>query len=401
VSPRKPSSPSSRSRSSRGGAIGLYLHIPYCLRKCAYCDFASLSLDEAGGMNAARRYLDAVAVELDRRALSDEFLGCAVDTVYIGGGTPTILPPEWLAELLERLRLRFAFRPDAEVTVEANPGTVDEVKLRALLAAGVNRLSLGVQSFSDSVLQTLGRVHTAADAQDAMAAGRQAGCTNLSLDLMYGIPNQSPDDWRSTLETAVEAGPEHLSVYALSVEPETPLSAQIATGALLPPDDDVAADMYLLAQEVLGRAAFDHYEISNFAQPDMLCRHNRRYWAYDEYLGLGAAAHAFRGGVRWNNLPDPAVYTEWLERGRLPVARAEALSAREAAGEMLMLGLRRAEGISEREVRRRSGVAMAQAFAAEIARLREDGLLLVERGRFRIPREAWLVSNEVLSTFVA
>ena len=352
-------------------------------------------------MAAARRYMDAVAVELDRRALSDEFLGCEVETVYIGGGTPTVLPPEWLAELLERLRLRFAFRPDAEVTVEANPGTVDEAKLRALLAAGVNRISLGVQSFSDSVLQTLGRIHTAADAQDAIAAARRAGCTNLSLDLMYGIPNQSPDDWRSTLETAVEAGPEHLSVYALSVEPETPLSAQIGTGALLPPDDDVAADMYLLAQEVLGRAGFDHYEISNFAQPDMQCRHNRRYWAYDEYLGLGAAAHTFRGGVRWNNLPDPAVYTEWLERGRLPVARAEALSAREAAGEMLMLGLRRAEGISEREVRRRSGVAMAQAFAAEIARLREDGLLLVERGRFRIPREAWLVSNEVLSTFVA
>jgi oxygen-independent coproporphyrinogen-3 oxidase len=159
--------------------------------------------------------------------------------------------------------------------------------------------------------------------------------------------------------------------------------------------------MYLLAQDVLGSAGFEHYEISNFAQPGMQCRHNRRYWAYAEYLGLGAAAHTFRRGIRWNNLPDPAVYTECLERGRLPVARAEALSAREAAGEMMMLGLRRAEGISVREVRRRTGVAVTQVFAAEIARLREDGLLLVERGRLRIPREAWLVSNEVLSTFVA
>jgi oxygen-independent coproporphyrinogen-3 oxidase len=381
--------------------LGIYLHIPYCLRKCAYCDFASLPLDEAGGMNAARRYLDAVAVELDRRALSEEFLGCEVETVYIGGGTPTILPPEWIAGILQRLHHRFPFQPDAEITIEANPGTVDEAKIAALLAAGINRISLGVQSFSDSVLQTLGRIHSAAEAQDAIAAARAAGCTNLSLDLIYGIPNQSLDDWRTTLETAVEANPEHLSVYALSLEPETPLSAQIATGALSPPDEDLAADMYLLAQDVLGRADFDHYEISNFAQPDMQCRHNRRYWAYDEYLGLGAAAHSFRRGVRWNNVPGPVVYTEWLERGRLPVARAEALSAREAAGEMLMLGLRRAEGISEREVRRRTGVAVTQALAAEIARLREDGLLLAERGRLRIPREAWLVSNEVLSTFVA
>jgi oxygen-independent coproporphyrinogen-3 oxidase len=352
-------------------------------------------------MAAARHYLDAVAIEVDRRALSDEFLGCEVETVYLGGGTPTILPPDWIAGILQRLHHRFPFQPDAEVTIEANPGTVDEHKIAALLSAGVNRISLGVQSFSDSVLQTLDRIHTAAQAHDAIAAARAAGCTNLSLDLIYGIPDQSLDDWRNTLETAVEAKPEHLSVYALSVEPGTPLSAQIATGALSPPDEDVAADMYLLAQDVLGRADFDHYEISNFAQPDMQCRHNRRYWAYGEYLGLGAAAHTFRRGIRWSNLPDPAVYSEWLERGRLPVARAEALSAREAAGEMLMLGLRRADGILEREVRRRTGLAVTQAFAAEIARLREDGLLLAERGRLRIPRDAWLVSNEVLSTFVA
>lgn len=381
--------------------IGVYIHIPYCLRKCAYCDFASLPFDEAGGLAAARRYMDAVAVELDRRALSDEFLGCEVDTVYLGGGTPTVLPTEWLAQLLERLRLRFSLRPGAEVTVEANPGTVDEAKMRALLDAGVNRISLGVQSFSDPVLQTLGRLHSAAEAKQAIAAARGAGCANLSLDLMCGIPRQSLDDWRSTLEAAVEAKPEHLSVYALSVEPGTSLCQAIAAGELPAPDEDLAADMYLLAQETLGRAGFDHYEVSNFAQPGMECRHNRRYWAYDEYLGLGAAAHSFRGGVRWNNLPDPGVYTKCLERGRLPVARAEALSAREAAGEMLMLGLRRAEGVAAREVQRRTGVAVARAFAAEIARLREDGLLIVERGRLRLPREAWLVSNEVLSTFVA
>ena len=345
--------------------LGIYVHIPYCLRKCAYCDFASLPLAEAGGLAAARRYMDAVAIELDRRALSEEFLGCEVDTVYIGGGTPTVLPPEWLAELLDHLRLRFALRPDAEVTVEANPGTVDEAKIGALLEAGVNRISLGVQSFADPVLQTLGRIHSAAEAQHAIAAARAAGCANLGLDLMYGIPNQSPEQWRSSLEIAAEAQPDHVSVYALSVEPGTRLCEVIAAHALPPPDEDLAADMYLAAQELLGKAGFDHYEISNFAQPtesrihghihgrsanrpgcsslrdsaiarktyraslnDRQCRHNRRYWAHDEYLGIGAASHTFRRGVRWNNLPDPAVYTQWVEAGQLPVARAEALSAR-------------------------------------------------------------------------
>ncbi len=391
--------------------IGIYLHIPYCVRKCAYCDFASLPLEEAGGLSAARRYLDAVAIEIDRRALSEEFFGCAVDTIYIGGGTPTILPPEWLGGLLERLRLRFAVGAEAEITVEANPGTVDEVKIAALLSAGVNRVSLGVQSLSDPVLRTLGRIHTAAEAENAIAAVRAAGagrgngqaeaCPTLSLDLMYGIPNQSLDEWRTTLETAIAAAPDHLSVYALSVEPGTRLCEVIAASELPPPDDDVAADMYLMAEEMLGKAGFDHYEISNFAQPGRECRHNRRYWGYDEYLGLGAASHTFRRGVRWNNSPDPAVYTRWMEQGRLPVVRAEALSAREAAGEMLMLGLRRAEGVSEREVLRRSGVSCRKAFGEEIARLREDGVLIAERGRLRLPREVWLVSNDVLSTFVA
>jgi oxygen-independent coproporphyrinogen-3 oxidase len=390
--------------------IGLYLHIPYCLRKCAYCDFASLPLDEAGGLAAARRYLDALAIELDRRAFSDEFSpllrqlateATYVDTVYIGGGTPTILPPDWLASLFDRIRMRFTVRPDAELTVEANPGTVDEAKISALLAAGVNRISLGVQSFSDPVLQTLGRIHTAAEAHDAIAAARAAGCSNLSLDLMYGIPNQSLADWRTTLEAVVKAGPDHISAYALSVEPGTRLCDVIAAHELPPPDEDLAADMYLLAQDLLGDAGYDHYEISNFARPGMQCRHNRRYWACDEYLGLGAASHTFRGGVRWNNLPDPAVYTRWIEQGRLPVARAEALSARESAGEMLILGLRRAEGVREKDVLRRCGISPSEVFRDEIGRLCEDRLLIVDRGRLRIPREAWLVSNEVLSAFVA
>ena len=381
--------------------LGIYLHVPFCVRKCAYCDFASEGLEEAGGLSVARRYLDALAVEMDVRAASDEFAGARVESVYLGGGTPTILPPEWMAEVLGRLRNRFAFEEGAEVTIEANPGTVDERKIAALLAAGVNRFSLGVQSFSDETLRTLGRIHTAAEAQEAIASARGAGCANISLDLMYGVPRQSLEEWRGSLAAAVECGVEHISAYALTVEEGTGLQAQIESGELPAPDDDLAADMYSAAEQVLGEAGFEHYEISNFARPGLECRHNRGYWADDEYLGLGASAHSFRGGVRWNNTADLRVYTEWLERGRLPVVRAEALSARERVGEMLMVGLRRAEGVSEAEVERRCGLGPREVFGEEIRALCGEGLLIAEGGRLLIPREKWLLSNEALSRFVS
>lgn len=380
--------------------FGLYLHLPFCLRKCPYCDFASVALDQVGGLPFARRYLDALAVELDLRAASEEFFGAAAETLYLGGGTPTILPPEWLADLLTRLRYRFPFAADAEITVEANPGTVDREKLSALLAAGINRISLGVQSFSDPLLKTLGRIHTAADAEAAISAARAAGCDNLNLDLIYGIPRQTLDDWRSTLRNALESRPEHISAYALSLEPGTPLARDIAAGRLPAPDDDLTADMYSLAAELLPQAGCLHYEISNFALPHRECRHNRRYWANAEYLGLGASAHSYRGGLRWNNVPDPRVYTERLDKGGLPVQRAEALSARERVGEMLILGLRRAEGVSEEQIAERCGPAPREVFAEEIEQLCKQGFLIAEQGSLRMPRDAWFVSNEVLAHFV-
>lgn len=399
MSRKKPSSRSSRSPTD-GGALGLYVHIPFCASKCAYCDFASVALGDAGGTSVARRYLRALFIETDRRAMSAEFRGAPVRTVYLGGGTPTILPPDWIAEILTRLRHRFSFEPDAEVTIEANPGTVDEEAIAALLSAGVNRLSLGVQSFSEEVLQTLGRLHSAAEARGAISAVRAAGCTNLNLDLMFGIPKQSMAQWQDTLRQTIEAEPEHISLYALSVEPGTPLSCAIAKGDVPPPDDDLAAGMYETAHDMLKRVGFEHYEISNFAREGSQCRHNRIYWADEEYLGLGASAHSFRSGVRWNNCADAEVYINWLERGRLPVARSEALSAAERVGEMLILGLRRAEGVSSADVAARCGTSPEELFGKEIAQLREEGMLLAEDGALRVPCEKWLLSNEVLQRFV-
>jgi len=391
---------SSASIGGKAVPFGLYLHLPFCLSKCAYCDFDSLPLEAAGGLDAALRYLDAINIELDLRAASSEFHDAPVATIFLGGGTPTILPPERLAALLARIRARFPIAPDAEITVEANPGTVDQAKITALLEAGVNRFSLGVQSFNDSVIRTLGRAHTAAQAAQAIADLRAAGCANLNLDLIYCIPHQSLADWQDTLRQALAAQPEHISAYGLSVEEGTPLAADIASGRLPDPDEELYAEMYDTAAETLLAAGYQHYEISNFARPGLHCLHNRRYWANAEYLGLGASAHSYRCGLRWNNLQDPAIYTEWLSRGILPVARAEALSAERRLGETLMLGLRCAEGVVEEQVAADCGLAPREVFEKEIQLLCDQGLLIAENGALRIPREKWLISNEALAHFV-
>jgi len=380
--------------------IGLYLHLPFCLSKCTYCDFDSAPLDSVGGLAFARRYLEAVGVEMDLRAASDEFHGARANTVYFGGGTPTVLPAEWLAQLIERLGRRFEIAEDAEVTVEANPGTVGREKAAALLEAGVNRISLGVQALSDRTLRTLGRAHSAAEAREAVAAIRAAGCRNLGVDVIYGVPAQPPEEWVDCLRQVVELAPEHVSAYGLSLEPGTPLAAEVAAGRLPEPDEDLAAEMYGLASETLIGAGYRHYEISNFARPGRECQHNRRYWANAEYLGLGCSAHSYRGGVRWNNVAGAQVYTEWLERGLMPVARAEGLSARRRVGEMLMLGLRRDEGVEEKVVAEVCGMEPRQWFGEEIERLCEQGLLVADGGRLRIPREKWILSNEALACFV-
>ena len=379
---------------------GLYLHFPFCLSKCAYCDFASAPLESLGGMPGARRYLDAMNVELDLRAASAEFRGAEIDSIYFGGGTPTVLPAECLAESVARLRMRFSVAHGAEVTVEANPGTVGEAKVKALFQAGFNRISLGLQSFSDSVLATLGRCHTADEAKQAVATVRAAGCQNLNTDLIYGVPGQSLEQWQETVQQAIAANPEHISAYGLSVEAGTPLAAAIESGSLPQISQDLCGDMYQAATTALIGADYGHYEISNFARPGFECWHNRKYWAGDEYLGLGVSAHSHRGGVRWNNMENVAVYTQWLEQGLLPVTRAEALSPRERVEEMLMLGFRRAEGVAEAEIAERCGLSPEDVFGVEIEALCEQGLLIRDQGRLRVPQDKWLVSNEILSYLI-
>jgi oxygen-independent coproporphyrinogen-3 oxidase len=373
---------------------GLYLHIPFCRDKCAYCDFASFVCGET----LFRPYLLAVRQEMLAWAGSGAAHAC---TLFVGGGTPTVLPAPELAGLVRDTRRAFALPAGAEITVEANPGTVDADYLYRLRGAGVSRLSLGVQSFDDRLLRLLGRIHTALDAQEAVRDARAAGFENLNLDLMLGLPEQTLADWRETVLRALDLAPEHLSLYALTVEEGTPLRECIASGALEPPDDDRAAEMYQWAEKVLAEAGYVHYEISNWAREGFACLHNLNYWRNEPYLGLGAAAHSWSGRQRWANVRHPEEYIRALQGPCRPVAELETLDRALEMAETMMMGLRLLqEGVPFDRFERRFGVQMEEIYGSEIADLVARGLLERTSERVRLTFRGHLLGNQVFVEFI-
>ena len=372
--------------------LGLYLHIPFCRAKCNYCDFNSFAGQEA----LFEEYTSALVREMEQAR------GSRVRTVYVGGGTPSVLPLPLLARILRRARALFALEAGAEISMEANPGTVTLDMLAELRALGVNRLSLGVQSLDDRELRLLGRIHSAAEAVEAFAAARQAGFDNINLDLIYNLPRQSLATWRRTLQGAVALEPDHLSLYALSVEEGTPLARQIARGALPQPDPDLGAEMYETAQEMLARAGFVHYEISNWARgEEHCCRHNLGYWRNEAYLGLGAGAHSWRDGRRWANIASPARYTAALLAGERPLASKEVINAELEMGETMMMGLRLLqEGVAYERFRARFGCDLRQRYARELADLDQLGLIEIGPERLRLSRRGRLLGNQVFLRFL-
>jgi oxygen-independent coproporphyrinogen-3 oxidase len=369
--------------------FGVYVHVPFCSSRCHYCDFVTYT-----GMEGLRRpYAAALLAEAD---LAVAGLGPApptVTSVFVGGGTPTLLPTGDLARVLDRLRALLPHAPGAEVTVEANPETVDRAVADGLAAAGVTRVSMGAQSFDDRVLAALGRTHGAARVGEALAALRAAGVAAVNLDLIYGCPGEDDASWAATLATAVGLGPEHLSAYALGIEPATRFGRLVAAGRMTAPDDDLLADRYEAACAALAAAGYAHYEVSNWARepaagpwlPAHASRHNLTYWRRGRYLGLGAGAHEFDGASRsWNVAGVPA-YLQAVRAARRPTAGRERLGAAEARFEALALRLRTADGLDPTEARA-LGVDPVGAPAAE---LRDAGLLasgprvrLTERGMF-------------------
>jgi oxygen-independent coproporphyrinogen-3 oxidase len=356
----------------------LYVHVPFCLTRCGYCDFNAY----AGLGHLADRYVDALRREAD--LVAGEWDGEPFVSVFLGGGTPTTLEASQLAALLGHFRSSIDIATDAEVTIEANPDTVDEPKLAALLDAGYSRLSMGAQSFDESVLLALERVHSPASVRRAYAAARAAGYDNVNLDLIYGAHGESLEAWQRTLGETIELGPDHVSAYALTIEPATPLGRAVAANRTPAPDPDLQADMFGLACELLGAAGYVHYEISNWAKPGRECIHNLGYWELRPYLGLGAGAHSFRGDRRWWNLRPPQQYLDEVEAGRQPIGGEERPTDDERRLELVSLGLRTTRGIDVAEL----DLERAEPYLDEGLLTRNDGhLVLSERGM--------LLANEV------
>jgi putative oxygen-independent coproporphyrinogen III oxidase len=380
-----------------GGLFGVYAHVPFCLSRCHYCDFITYT-----GMEGLRRpYAAALLAEAELAVAATGPEPPTVTSVFVGGGTPTLLPAGDLGRLLQRLRELLPHRPDAEVTVEANPETVDQAVADGLAEAGVTRVSLGAQSFDERVLAALGRTHGAARVGQAVAALRRAGIGALNLDLIFGCPEEDGASWERSLAAAVALGPEHLSAYALTIEAATRFGRLVADGRMAAPDEDLLADRYQTACAALAEAGWRHYEVSNWARDDVLhaggdahrpgrlpsraSRHNLTYWRRGPYLGLGAGAHEFTGGVRRWNGPGVPAYLAALAAGRRPTAGEERLDGEQAAFELLALRLRTVDGLDQAEAER-LGVDPA---GEPVAELRQAGLLapgpgvaLTERGMF-------------------
>ena len=371
--------------------MGLYIHIPYCASRCHYCDFNTYRFDAA----EAERYLQGLAQEIALYAGASALQHRRIDSVFFGGGTPSILEASQIVGILERCRAAFVLGDGTEISLEANPGTVDLRKLLALKEGGVNRLSFGAQALQDRLLLRIGRAHSGEEAEQAFRMAREAGFNNVNLDLMFGLPDQSLDQWAESLRWAIRLNPEHLSIYGLIVEEGTRFFHEQRTGVLGLPDEETEAAMYRMAVERLGAAGFEHYEISNFARPGFRCRHNLIYWEHHEYVGLGPGAHSFLEGRRFYNELLPANYVRAIQERGTAVAGGERLTAEELRSERLMLGLRMRAGLEVQTVKEALGVEDL-ALSDRVARLLDHGWLGLNDGRLQITERGLLVANELI-----
>jgi oxygen-independent coproporphyrinogen-3 oxidase len=382
----------------RGDSLSLYLHIPFCVQKCRYCDFNSVAVAPF----SLEEYTDLLLREMAQRAATFETPVTAA-TLYFGGGTPSLLEPVLVARLIEAAVHHFHLTVDAEVTLEANPGTVTAATLGGYRAAGVNRLSLGVQSLDDRFLALLGRVHTAAESRRAVSLARRSGFDNLGIDLIHSLPGQTLGQWRETLREAVALGPEHVSAYGLAIEEGTPFAASLARGELDLPDEDESVRMIETTRDTLAVAGFEPYEIANFAKAGRRSRHNQVYWQRGSYLGFGAGAHSFLAsgwGVRWHNPPELTAYRSMVDAGVPADLDRAVLTEQEARSEFMFLGLRLLEGVSGAAFRAAFGLELAEAWPTEIDAQVAAGLLARDGDRLCLSRSGLLLANRVFAAFV-
>jgi oxygen-independent coproporphyrinogen-3 oxidase len=364
--------------------FGLYLHVPFCASRCGYCDFNTYTADELGSGVRRDTFADDLVAEVRwaRGVLGDVDLPVA--TVFVGGGTPTLLPDDGLARVLDAVRQEFGLEPGAEVTTEANPDSVDAASFAGLRDAGYTRVSLGLQSTAPHVLRVLERTHTAGRAADAVVEARAAGFEHVNLDLIYATPGETEQDFAASLDAVVASGADHVSAYSLIVEDGTRLAARVRRGELPPVDDDMAADRYEQADDVLTAAGFGWYEVSNWARPGGECRHNLGYWRGDDWWGIGPGAHSHVGGVRWWNVRHPAAYVDRLREGVSPAQAREVLSPDDVRVEQVLLRVRLAEGLPLDlldDDGRAGAVRAATDGLADAAALADGRLVLTRAGR--------------------
>jgi oxygen-independent coproporphyrinogen-3 oxidase len=372
--------------------ISLYIHIPFCRRKCKYCSFVSYQGREAD----IPAYVDSLKKELALR-----FGGEHIRSIYLGGGTPSLLTAEQVDDILCTIRSLFAVNGGAEITIEANPGTVDARYLAEVRTVGINRLSLGVQSFDDKELALLGRIHTSTEAREAMRLARNAGFTNLNIDLIYGLPGQNLAGWQNTLKQAMGLSPEHISLYALTLEEDAPLFQAIERGELPAPDSDFTADMYELAEHMLGEYGYRHYEISNWARSGFECRHNLVYWQNLPYIGAGVAAHSCIYGHRLANTSDLDIYLNAFSSNEpLLYELDEVIGPELQLSETVILGLRLSEGIQTDYIKNHFGIDLLKRYGSEIEELVDAGLVECNDRCISLTPRGRLLGNEVFWRFL-
>jgi oxygen-independent coproporphyrinogen III oxidase len=372
--------------------LGLYVHIPFCVRKCHYCDFNAGPAAE----DVRQQYIAALCGEIRQSALS----GSEARTVFFGGGTPSELATEQLAQVVGALRESFAILPDAEWTIECNPGTVSEASLTEMRGLGFNRISLGVQSFHDHHLRALGRIHTAAEAVEAYQAAGRAGFTNRSLDLIFALPEQTLAEWQADVARALALAPDHLSLYNLTIEKGTDFGIRFARGELVVPDEDLSADMYEFAMDELARHGYEQYEISNFARPGRRCAHNAIYWRNEPYLGFGVSAASYRAGRRWTNVASLRRYAERVAAGEPCADSEERLPPDAATAEAIFLRLRTADGVDLAAVGAPHEFDAVERFGTVADRLAGLELLEKDGSHYRLTRRGILLANVVCAEFL-
>lgn len=364
---------------------GIYIHIPFCVKKCRYCDF--ISFDNRCEYTGA--YIDALISEMR------EYKGVCADTVFIGGGTPTCIGAQQFERVLTAVSDCFEISENVEFTIEANPKTLNPEKLALMKKSGVNRISIGVQSFNDAELLKIGRIHNAETALGTIERIKKAGFDNFNIDLMSALPGQTPESFKKTLKTAVESNPAHISCYSLILEENTPLWREYEESGLDIPDEDTEREMYEYACRYLEKNGYRRYEISNFAKPGMESRHNIKYWKCEEYIGLGLAAHSYFGGARFSNTSDLAAYLA----GNRKIGETEMLTRRDMIEEFMMMGLRMRDGVSRLEFKRRFGVDMDSVYHAELDKFLKNGYLKEKGENIYLSDEGVSVSNSIMCEF--